>query len=122
MNKHRVLYIDDEEVNLTLFKLNLGARYDVILANSGIEGLQILKKNKDIEVVISDMMMPNMNGIEFVRKAKADNSDIAYYILTGYGLTPELNKAVNEGLILGCLSKPFEMREIDKKIIEALGK
>lgn len=121
-NKHKILYVDDEEINLTLFEINLSEKYDVFVSESGFKALQIMKENQGIKVVISDMKMPNMDGIEFIRKAKEINSDIAYYILTGYGLTPELNEVIKEGLILDCLSKPFEMEKIDQELQSVLNK
>lgn len=115
-SKQKILYVDDEEINLTLFEINLESKYVIFTSESGFKALVIIKENQDILVVISDMKMPVMNGLDFIRKAKEINSNIAYFILTGYGLTDELNEAINEGLILDCLSKPFEMKEIDERI------
>jgi len=51
----KVLYVDDEPINLMLFKANFKKKFDIITAESGNEGLQLLKSNPDTKVVISDI-------------------------------------------------------------------
>ena len=58
-----ILYVDDEDVNLMLFELNFKKKFNVLTALNGEKGLEILKDNNNVEVVISDMKMPGMNGI-----------------------------------------------------------
>jgi response regulator RpfG family c-di-GMP phosphodiesterase len=116
MDNFKVLYVDDEFVNRELFKISLETHYHVLLAESGMSGLKILKENSDIQVIISDMKMPHMNGIEFVKKAKELYPTIKCFILTGYGLTDIIQEAINDGLILACLNKPFEMEKINEEI------
>jgi YesN/AraC family two-component response regulator len=67
------------------------------------------------------MKMPGMNGIEFIRMAKKEFPEIHYYILTGYDISDEISKALQEGLIDKYFRKPFNMREIDFSIREAMG-
>ncbi|MBN1949732.1 MAG: response regulator [Bacteroidales bacterium] len=122
MKKFKILYVDDEFINLELFEISLGIKYHVFTAHNGIAGLQVVEENPDIKVVISDMKMPIMNGLEFLRKLCTKHSEISCFLLTGYGLTPEINEAIREGLILDCMSKPFEMELIDKEIQRVLNK
>ena len=62
----------------------------MITAKSGEAGLEALQNNaNDIIVVISDMRMPGMSGLEFIKKAKAQYKHIAYYILTAYSFINE---------------------------------
>ena len=82
-SKITVLYIDDEPINLMLFEEIFSQNYEIITAGSGSEGLKILQSNPLIKVVISDMKMPVMNGIDFNSKAKTEFPDIVYFILTG---------------------------------------
>ncbi len=71
MKNITILYVDDEQTNLVLFEYSFKDLYNVITANSGEEGLLKLKDYKDdIIVVISDMRMPKMNGIEFIIEAR----------------------------------------------------
>lgn len=118
--KPKILYVDDEEINLKLFKLNLLKHYDVITGLNGIEGLEILKKNKDIKFVVSDLKMPNMNGIEFIKKAKKLYPDLPFFLLTGFDINSEIEEALQSQLILSHLKKPYEINyilEIFSKVI-----
>lgn len=116
MSKPSILYVDDEFINLELFEANLEDSYNVLLAENPMQGLEILENQNDVRVVISDMKMPVMNGIEFISKAKAKYPLIHYYILTGYDITKEIRRALNEGLIVNCFRKPFNMNDIDSEI------
>ena len=116
-----ILYVDDEEINLFLFKKSFSKKYDVITANSGGLGLEALKEHADkIIVVISDMRMPVMTGVEFIRKAKALHDNIVYYILTGFEYNDEIDAAIKTTLIQKFFTKPFNYEEIDMAIMDAI--
>jgi len=116
MGKIKILYVDDEKINLMLLKLNFRDKYDVITANSAVEGLKLLESEKDIPVVISDMRMPNTSGIDFIKEAKDKYPEIKYFILTGLEVTTEINEALDSGLILDYFKKPFKADEIESSI------
>jgi len=123
MNNHiKILYVDDESINLMLFKANFKNKFNVITAESGLLGLDKLKENPEIAVVISDMKMPGMNGLEFIRLAKLDFPNISFYILTGFDITDEISEALDEKLIHKYFRKPFNIKEIELSILEAVGK
>ena len=117
--KHKItiLYVDDEPMNLKLFEINFCKKFNVLTALSGDEGLKILKNNHTINVVISDMKMPGMNGIEFIKKAQSDYPDIKYFILTGFDITDEISRALTNNLIQEYFQKPFNMKEIEASIL-----
>lgn len=117
-----VLYVDDEPINLMLFKANFKNKFNVITAESGSKGLQQLKDNSEIIVVISDMKMPGMSGIEFIRLAKLDYPNVSFYILTGFDITDEISQALEEQLINKYFRKPFNIKEIENAIVDAIGK
>ena len=120
MEKHKVLYVDDEPTNLLLFDLNLKKRFQVLTAESGKEGLEVLLKHPDTAVVISDMKMPGMNGLEFIAALKELYPNKKCMILTGYEINPEMQDALNSGLILRCLKKPMKMDDLAKIILDQL--
>ncbi|HPV57322.1 MAG TPA: response regulator, partial [Tenuifilaceae bacterium] len=72
MSNNKILYVDDEQINLELFKINFRNDFDIRIANSALKGLEILQE-EEIDVVISDLKMPHMNGLEFIEKIKATN-------------------------------------------------
>ena len=118
--KPKLLYVDDEPLNLMLFNLNFRKRFDVITAESGYIGLEILKFNDGMDVVISDMKMPGMSGTDFIRAAKRDYPDVPYFILTGFDITDEIAMALKEGLIHKYFRKPFNMRDMEESINKVL--
>ena len=111
-----LLYVDDEPINLTVFELNFKSKYNVITALSGDEGLIKLEGNGDIIVVISDMKMPGMNGIEFIHTAKHKFVNAAYFILTGFDITDEISEALDNDIIQKYFRKPFKVEEISEAI------
>ena len=112
-----LLYVDDEEINLTLFEMQFQIIYSIITATSGKEGLQKLNKYKDdIIVVISDMRMPNMDGIDFITEARKEFDNIAYFILTGFDYNEKIDTALKNNVIQKFFTKPFNMTEIQEAV------
>jgi two-component system response regulator (stage 0 sporulation protein F) len=118
--KIKILYVDDESFNLLIFESLFENKYEVITAELGDIGLEILKSNLDIRLVVSDMRMPLMDGIEFITKAKALYPQIHYFILSGYDITPKILEALSSGLIVNYFQKPFEASEIEASFDEVL--
>jgi len=115
-----ILYVDDEPLNLMLFKANFKNKFNVHTAESGHKGLELLKEIPDTNIVISDMKMPGINGLEFIRLAKKEFPNISFYILTGFDITDEISQAIEEGLIHKYFRKPFNIKEIESAIFEVL--
>jgi len=118
----KILYVDDEKINLLLFEANFSQKYEVLIAENGFSGLEVLSNNPDISIVISDMKMPNMSGIEFIFNAKKKYPEKKFFILTGFEITEEIQEALERGLILKYFSKPFHMNEIELAISDAINK
>ncbi len=122
-NNVTILYVDDEFNNLFIFQKMFEKKYNVLTAQSGSEGLEKLSSYADdIIVVISDMRMPLMNGVEFVKKAKEKYLNIAYFILTGFDFNEEIDSALKEDVIQQFFTKPLDMQEIDGAIQKILHK
>jgi two-component system response regulator (stage 0 sporulation protein F) len=119
-NQYKILYVDDEEINLELFVINFKDSYEVLTAHDGYGGLEVLDSNIDVSIVISDMKMPAMNGIEFIKKARQKYPNKKYYILTGFDITNDIEEALSNGLILEYFCKPFEIEKMHRIIAEAL--
>ena len=80
-DKTTLLYVDDEIINLVLFQANFEDSFNVITAESGKQGLTILDKASNVQIVISDMRMPEMNGIDFIKLAKTKFPKVIFFIL-----------------------------------------
>ena len=115
-----ILYVDDEPINLSIFEINFRKKYKIITASSGPKGLEKLEDNKDVIIVISDMKMPEMDGIEFIRKAKEKYLNVSYFILTGFDITDKISAALEDNTIQKYFRKPLNIKEINAAIQEAL--
>lgn len=114
--KHKLLYVDDEEMNTLLFEMNFSDLYEVHTASCGFEALNFLNEQPNIPIIISDMKMPKINGIEFIKKAKEKYPTKKYFILTGFDIIPVIQESLDNGLILKCFRKPFNKEEIETEI------
>lgn len=115
-----VLYLDDEKDNLFIFEANFNEIFHVITSTSPTTALEKLDTHyDDIIAVISDMRMPTMNGVEFIKKAKSQYNKVFYYILTGFGQNDEIEEAISNHLIHKCFTKPFDAEEIESTILGA---
>ncbi|MES2069445.1 MAG: EAL domain-containing protein [Pseudomonadota bacterium] len=116
----RTLLLVDDEPNIlaSLKRLLRRDGYQILLANSGQEGLEILEKNK-VDVIISDQRMPNMTGVEFLRTAKISHPDTVRIVLSGYTELQSITDAINEGAIYKFLTKPWEDELLRTNIQEA---
>lgn len=102
----KVLCVDDEKAVLDGLALNLRRRYDVLVAQSGAEGLKMLEQSGPIAVVMSDMRMPGMDGAAFLARARQVQPDTVRLLLTGQADMNSAIAAINEGQIFRFLTKP----------------
>jgi CheY-like chemotaxis protein len=107
MNKKpEVLCVDDEPEVLAGLRLHLRNHYVVHLAAGGPEGLELLRDNRNVAVILSDMRMPGMDGAKFLNAARATSPESVRMLLTGYTDMQSAVAAVNEGQIFRFISKP----------------
>lgn len=122
-NLKKVLIVDDEETLTWSMSKSLSKdkdKYEVLVANNGKEALNHLKNN-DIDLVISDIRMPDINGLDLLVRVKKDYPKIKFIIMTAYG-SPEVQREANRRGSIYYIEKPFEINEIRKMIIELIGK
>ncbi len=117
-SKPKILYVDDEEENLLVFKATFRKNYQIITASSAAEGLQLLVDNP-VELVISDQRMPEMSGVDFLNSLP-DKPENVRMILTGYSDMEAIIEALNSGKIYKYIGKPWEKAELQKVIDQAL--
>ncbi len=104
----KVLFVDDEPNILQSIKRNLRKDFDVDTANGGEEALQKLASNGEYAIVVSDMRMPGMDGVEFLSKAKQQWPDTVRMMLTGNADQQTAVDAVNKGDVFRFLNKPCD--------------
>lgn len=116
----RTLLLVDDEPNVVASLKRLLRRdgYDILSANSGAEGLEVLSVNK-VDVIISDQRMPGMTGVEFLRQAKTQYPDTVRIVLSGYTELQSVTDAINEGAVYRFLTKPWEDEQLREQITKA---
>jgi DNA-binding NarL/FixJ family response regulator len=119
-SKLKVLYIDDEKINLLNFEAAFGKTYEILNAGSGEEALKIFKQEADIAMVISDQRMPGMTGVELLEKIHRLNPEPVRMILTGYKDIEDILGAINQGRVYRYILKPWEEKEI-KPVLKQAG-
>jgi len=104
-----IIIVDDEEMVLTSLKsfLNLESNYEVRTFTSGDEALKFIKSN-DIDLVISDYLMPEMDGISFLAKVREIKPEVPRIILTGYADKENAIKAINDVGLFQYIEKPWD--------------
>jgi sigma-B regulation protein RsbU (phosphoserine phosphatase) len=115
----RILYIDDEKDNLTVFYSTFRRNYEVHLASSGREGLELMQKH-EMQVVIADQRMPEMTGIEFLEKIIPEYPDCIRMILTGFSDVEAIIQAINKGRVYRYITKPWTRDSLKITIDQAL--
>lgn len=116
----RVLCVDDEPSILSALKRVFRLHgYMVFVAGSGQEGLDLLSR-EPVDLVISDMRMPHMDGAQFLEQVFAHWPETKRILLTGYADASATIAAVNQGKIWGYISKPWNDDELVFKVQQAL--
>lgn len=114
--KDKVLYIDDEEPNLVSFKATFRRKYEVFLARNAAEGKEMLEKNPDIKVIISDQNMKGESGVDFFVDIMGDHPEPIRIILTGFTDHGAMTDAINKAHVYRFLIKPWNEIDFNKTI------
>ncbi len=108
----KVLIVDDNLTNLRILQLQLKQRQMVILsATDGAEALYLLELNKDVDLVISDMQMPGMDGVEFSTLVKQRRPNLPIILLSSMGNENQKN---HPGLFAAVLTKPVKLLHLER--------
>lgn len=102
----RILFVDDEKFVLETFRRNLRKHFEIETAASGLDALQLMESNGPFAVVVSDLKMPVMNGVEFLGIVRTRWPDTVRIMLTGHADLDTAISAVNKGAIFRLLTKP----------------
>lgn len=115
-NDNHLLLVEDNEELLYLMEKILSRQYHVLVAKNGLEALDIIKDN-EIDIIISDVMMPEMDGLELCRNIKSnlETSHIPVILLTAKNTAEDRIECYNAGAD-GYISKPFELKILEARI------
>lgn len=112
----QILVVEDNEELLFLMERILSRCYHVIIAKDGVQALSLMQNN-DIDIIVSDVMMPEMDGLELCRTIKSDlsTSHIPVILLTAKNSVEDRIECYNAGAD-GYISKPFELKVLEARI------
>ncbi len=111
--KHTILAVDDEQNNLSLLTRTLRGDYNILVASSGEQALEIMEEHgSEISLIVSDQKMPIMEGTEFFRQISEKYPDIVKILLTGHSNVDILVDAINECHLFQYVLKPFEPSQL----------
>lgn len=116
----KILFVDDEPTFLKGYQLMLRQDFEVNTAVGGEEGLAAIRERGPYAVVVSDMRMPGMNGVQFLTRVRQTAPDTTRMILTAHADINEAMDAVNEGNVFRFLTKPCDREVLAKAITSGL--
>jgi len=117
--ERRLLLVDDEHnITRSLSRVLRHEGYEILTANSGEQGLELLQSNH-VGVVISDQRMPGMSGTEFLSRVRALYPETIRIVLSGYTDLKTITEAINEGEIYKFISKPWEDDLLKANVVDA---
>lgn len=104
--KPKILMVDDEHNLLASFRRTLSSEFEVFTAMGGREALRVMDERGPFPVVVTDMRMPEMDGVAFVCAARTQHKDTVYMMLTGNADQQTAMDAINKGHVFRFLNKP----------------
>jgi DNA-binding NtrC family response regulator len=113
----KILIVDDEEV-MREFLSEVFAPYEPLSAKDGEEALEVLRANP-VAIVITDLKMPQMSGLELLRHAKEMNQEIKVIVVTGYASLETASECIRAGAA-DFLKKPFSIAQIREAVARAM--
>jgi DNA-binding response OmpR family regulator len=116
----RVLVVDDDEtLRFSIAEILAEAGYETAQAKDGLDALNVLRQDASCDVILTDVKMPEMDGLQFLREVKMHHPDIAVIMLTGHGSIDSAVQAMREGAV-NYLLKPISKRQLLEGVREAI--
>jgi len=117
--KHRILIIDDSREIVAGLKTFFEPSYEVLTAHNGLEGLHFFEQYAyGIDLVITDLMMPEMNGVGVISHLKKKYPGVPIVAITAYRMDVEdSDRKIDADLVL---EKPFHIDELEKMVVKLL--
>ncbi len=119
MKKFNLLYVDDEQSNLRIFKDTYRRRFNIFTASSAKEGIEIMENNS-IDLILSDQRMPEMTGVELLKYSFQKFPKINRILITGYSDIDAVEDAINKARVFQYVQKPWDEGALLDIISDAL--
>lgn len=118
--KEKILCVDDDPNILQAYQRSLRREFEIEVAKGGKEGLEVIASQGPFAVVVSDMRMPGMDGIQFLSKVREQTPNTVRIMLTGHADRQTAIDAVNQGNIFRFLTKPCSPEILAKSLEEGI--
>jgi response regulator RpfG family c-di-GMP phosphodiesterase len=118
--EERILVVDDEQNILDGLMRTVGRSFNLVLAQSGPAALDAMRTQGPFAVVLTDMQMPDMSGLAFLREARKISSQSVFMMLTGNSDQKTAVDAVNQGRVFRFLSKPCPREQLEETLKAAI--
>ena len=116
----KILLVDDEKNLLSIFERKFRGHFDMHFASGGKEGLELLDSKGPFAVVVSDLRMPGLNGIQFLGEVKNRAPDTVPIMLTAYPSQDLATDAIDSEYIFRILTKPCPLEDLFKSIKDGI--
>ena len=110
MQPRKVLVVDDSKLMHKMYEVML-RQYPLVYALDGRQALERLREHSDVDLVLLDINMPNMNGLEFLAQLRADGGDVTVVIISTEGREEDTARGLEAGAD-AYIKKPFHSEEI----------
>jgi response regulator RpfG family c-di-GMP phosphodiesterase len=115
---HKLLIVDDETANLRLLERLFSKDFQCLTASSGLAAIRLLEQH-DVAILISDQRMPEMTGIELLKRTARIRPHMVRILLTGYTDVEALVEAINSGLVYMYITKPWNNDDLKLRVNRA---
>ena len=121
--KERILVIDDDEIHLSMVEILLESEYEIVTTKSGKEALELLLRGPAPNLILLDIIMPNMDGWETFNRIKAISllRSVPIIFLSGISETEEVDRAYKIGAV-DFIRKPYDGKDLQDRIKKVLNK
>ncbi len=113
--KPSILIVDDEKLICMTLERMLSSDYTVFTASNGQEGLDLINRNGKMDIVLSDIIMPVMDGIEMIETVRSENPDMIIIAMTAIYSGENVTKVIEKGAD-AYLLKPFDLPHLEQTI------
>ena len=117
--KHSILIVDDEKAICDGLSRLLSNDYIIYQAHTGREAIEILRNNEDIDLILCDIIMPEMDGAEMIERIRSENKEISIIVITACTSPEQFFRIIKNG-INACLMKPVDIENLEQTIRDVL--
>lgn len=119
MSPSILLVEDEEDISMMVRSVLVLEGYDVTTASDGAEGVRMFRNNPDFDLVLTDLRMPNLGGVEMLQKIRSMRPNVKVIAASGYEERPVIEQLKRDGLD-AFIEKPFEVKVLLNTVKQVL--